>query len=185
MTQEERNQVGMVIAYTAQYYGKDFKKEVIAMMLSDLDDLSMAAVLEAYNRYRKDPKSKFFPLPAQIREIVSPQISIDAEARAIVSRIIQSITRFGYCNGKEARLFIGEVGWSLVKEQGGWSYICENHGRNLNPGVFEAQLKQRAVDKVQYGEKLEVVGERISLGSNLAGVLDFKIKSILSTEDEK
>ncbi len=152
MTQDERNQVGTAIAFTAQYYGREFKREVLAMMVSDLEDLSATAVLEALNTYRRDPKSKTFPLPAQIREMITPTINHDAKAREIAGRIQHAITRFGYSNAQEAQNYIGEVGWSVIQSSGGWSYLCQNHGVNIDPGQFMAQTRDRLKDHFQFGK---------------------------------
>jgi len=152
MTQDERNKVGTAIAYTAQYYGREFKKEVLAMMVSDLEDLSATAVLDTLNRYRKDPRSKTFPLPAQIRDMISPTVNHDAKAREIAGRIQHAITRFGYSNPQEAQNYIGEVGWDVIQSSGGWSYLCQNHGVNIDPGQFMAQTRDRLKDHFQFGK---------------------------------
>ena len=146
MNHLERQQVGVLIANTAQYYGKELRREVISMMISDLDDLPANLILKAYESYRKNPNSKFFPLPAQIREIISPKNSPEAEGREISSRVILAVGKFGWSNSSEAKAFVGEIGWKAVQEFGGWQYICENLGRSLNVGVLSAQIRDRSTD---------------------------------------
>lgn len=146
MNHLERQQVGVLIANTAQYYGKELRREVISMMISDLEDLPIDLVLKAYETYRKNPNSKFFPLPAQIREIISPKNSPEAEGREISSRVILAVGKFGWSNSSEAKAFIGEIGWKAVQEFGGWQYICENLGRTLNVGILSAQIRDRSTD---------------------------------------
>ncbi len=154
MTQDERNKVGTAIAFTAQYYGREFKKEVLAMMVSDLEDLSATAVLEALNAYRRDPKSKTFPLPAQIRDLISPEINPEAEARELLGRVKSAITQFGYMQEESARNYIGNTGWQIVRDAGGWLNLC-NSDFLVNDSM-QAQARNRLIDVVKYGEKLSI-----------------------------
>lgn len=155
MTQDERNKVGTAIAFTAQYYGREFKKEVLAMMVGDLEDLAASAVLDALNRYRRDPRSKTFPLPAQIRDMIAPTPNHDAEARELLGRIKTAITQFGWNQGDAARPYIGEVGWQLVTDQGGWFNLCCSDF--LTNDSMQAQARNRLIDIVHYGPRLKLV----------------------------
>lgn len=153
MTPEERSKVGTLIAFTAQYYGEKFEREVISMMVSDLADLPANDVLAAYEKYRRDPKSKFFPRPGVIRGMIQPEVNHDAKAREIAGRIPAAIVKFGYSNPAEAQSFIGEVGWDVVQSSGGWSYLCQNHGVTIDPGQFMAQTRDRLRDRFEYGRE--------------------------------
>lgn len=155
MTQDERNKVGTMIAYTAQYYGREFKKEVIALMVSDLEDLSATDILGAYNTYRKDPRSKYFPLPAQIRDMIVPAINPEAEARELLGRIKTAITQFGYDQGSAARTYCGEVAWQLVRDHGGWFNLCNSDF--LTNDSMQAQARNRITDVVKFGPRLSLV----------------------------
>lgn len=116
-----------MILLTAIYYSKTVPDAVLEMYAEDLADLPVDRVLEAYKIYRRNPANKFFPLPAQIREIIAPTVSAKSEARESVERIKQAITKFGYCNLNEARMYIGPVGWKLVQGLGGWTAVCESN----------------------------------------------------------
>lgn len=186
MTHEERSKIGTTIAHMAQYYGKAVTKEVIAMMVLDLEDLSVAAVLEAFNAYRRDPRNRFFPLPAQVRELINPTPTPEQIAREAVSRVQEAISRFGYCNSEQAKSFIGELGWGVVKSYGGWSSVCERMGVNLSFDTFAAQARELLKARVIHGGNeiakaaslsYENRGEELIEGSKQ--VLDFvKIKEI-------
>lgn len=143
-----------VIILTASYYGRALSEPVLEMYYEDLCDLPTDQVAAAYKTYRRDPKNKTFPLPAQIRDLVDPSPTPEADARAVSGRISEAIVRFGHSNGNEAKLFIGQVGWDIVQSWGGWAYLCQNYGVTIDPGQFEAQTRNRAVDAIQYGEKL-------------------------------
>lgn len=130
------------IVMTGMYYEKALTEPLIEMYAGDLADLPEAAVVEAYQDYRRNPKNRTFPLPAQIREILAPVVSDEAWARELVARIPQAVSRFGYSNGADARAFIGEHGWQVVKAQGGWSYLCENLGAGFDVMTFQAQARE-------------------------------------------
>ena len=144
------------IVYVAAYYGRDLKDGVVAMMAGDLEDLSFVEVSAAYKKYRLDPKNKTMPLPAQIRDIVSPEINPDAEARELLGRVKTAITQFGYMQGEAAKTYIGEAGWQLVREQGGWNSLCCNSDFLTNDSM-QAQARNRLIDIVKYGPRLSLV----------------------------
>lgn len=129
---------------------------VVEMYLEDLNDLPEQEAIVGYHTYRRNPKNKTFPLPAQIREILRPELSIspEAKAREIAARISGAIVRFGYPNPSGARSFIGEDGWAIVERQGGWSYLCENMGVNVDPGTYQAQTRDLLISNCTYGDAL-------------------------------
>ena len=131
-----------VILLTANYYGRTLNEQVLGMYADDLAGYDEGRVIEAYKTFRRNPKNKTFPLPAQIIEILEPQISVDTQAHEIVSRIVQSISKFGYVGHRHAQPFIGEVGWAVVRRLGGWEYLCREHGDSINPGQFYAQTRE-------------------------------------------
>lgn len=146
------------------YYEKTLSEPLLEMYLGDLADLPEAEVIVAYQAYRRDPKQRGFPLPSQIRSIVRPEISDDTLAREAAARIPEAIRMFGYASPKEAQFFIGDAGWSVVRRFGGWEYICENHGLNLNPSTFLAQARDLAKAHIELS-KAGRLGEAPSLPS--------------------
>lgn len=162
------------IALTFAYYnpGKALDDAVLLMYAEDLGDLNPADVLAAYAVYRRNPKNRAFPLPAQIREVILPQDYISAEQKAaeIAGRICGAVPKFGWCNGKDAEAFIGPIGWQIVQRQGGWTHLCENLGTNINPSAFQAQVRQQLSTNLHYGP--DVVEESIgALPSTRGGEL--------------
>lgn len=144
MNQLERNAVGEALVVLNAYYGREVRREVVSLMLDDLDDCDATGVLSALRDYRRDAKNRQPPLPAQIRAILNPQVDPDSAAREIAARVTAAIPKFGYMRGQDARAYIGEVGWECIERQGGWSFICEHHGLQLDPGVFQAQVRELA-----------------------------------------
>lgn len=154
-----------VILLTAVYYGRELKPEVLSMMADDLSDLDPAVCIQAYGNWRRNPANKTFPLPAQIRELVNPEefVSVETRAREIAARIVGAIPKFGWCNSKEAQVFIGPEGWALVQRSGGWSYLCERVGVSISPSTLQAQLRDQLEGVLQYGAP--TVAQSIGVGT--------------------
>lgn len=131
-----------VIVITASYYGKVISEQLLKMYLEDLSDLSDDEAIAAYRQYRKNPKNRFFPLPAQILEIARPEVSEQSLAVDASAKILQAITNYGSWNSAEAKIFVGEQGWGAVQRMGGWSYLCENVGVSIQPTAFVAQARE-------------------------------------------
>jgi hypothetical protein len=62
-----------IIGSFAEYYGKNLSENQIAMYVEDLQSVSPEALDTAVKQYRRNPKNVFFPLPAQLLEIISAQ----------------------------------------------------------------------------------------------------------------
>ena len=137
------------IVMAASYYRQTISEPVLEMYCEDLVDLPVEAVIEAYRTYRRDPKNKTFPLPAQIREIISPTPNPEALAREIVDRIKIAIKEHGWAATRSAREAVGPEGWVVISGMGGWSAVCESDFI-YNPGL-QAQARNRALDIVTYG----------------------------------
>lgn len=138
------------IILTASYYGRTLSEPVLNMYIEDLQDLPTDQVIKAYREWRRNPRQTAFPLPGQIRGMVSPQVDPQHAAQEIAARITGAIAKFGWCNAREAEAFIGPVGWGIVQRQGGWSYICENHGLTIQPSAFQAQVRDQAAAELKY-----------------------------------
>jgi hypothetical protein len=145
-----------IIIMTANYYNRTLSPQVLEMYVEDLSGHDDLAIINAYKAYRRDPKNKTFPLPAQILEIVSPQLSKETQAQEIASRIVHAIPKFGYNGFAQMAEYVGPIGVEVVRSFGGWAYICENHGAALDPGQFFAQAR----DKVK--AKLEIQASGVS-----------------------
>lgn len=148
MNQQERNSLGAAVSEAAIFYGKmDFTKEQVSMMINVFEKYFPDETLEnfktAISLYIQDSKNKFMFSPATLKPYLHPELSPEAKANEVASRIRSAIGKFGWCNPNEARTYIGELGWKIVERSGGWNYICENHGLDLNPLTFHAQARDQ------------------------------------------
>lgn len=149
MDQNQRNRIGAKITHAAVYFGKNDLSKEQASVLIDVLTYSFAAdgfekILTAIDRYVADPKNKIFFSPATLRPYLNPELSSDAKAIEVANRIRAAIGKFGWPNPNDARAYIGELGWKVVERAGGWAYLCENHGLDLNPLTFFAQSRDSA-----------------------------------------
>lgn len=152
MNQQERQIVGENWLGLAQMYGKDLQPMTLKIMLDAVDDLEASSVVNALHEWTRTSKSSRHPLPAEIRTIVKPELSPDAVANEAASRIRAAIAKHGWANPTEAREYIGDLGWKIVERCGGWLYICENHGVELNPLTFHAQARDQAKAIIESAE---------------------------------
>lgn len=151
-----------IIILTANYYDKKISPQLLDMYFLDLSDLPEPEVIQAYHDYRRNPKNKTMPLPAQIRDMIEPSIDPESAAREIAARINHAITKYGWSNETEASNYIGSEGWSIVERSGGWNYICQNHGITIDPGVFSAQIRELA--KSQLTHDAHAMAKMIGIG---------------------
>ena len=144
-----RARIGETWLAIAEMNGRVISQNALRLMLDAVSDLKSDAVLNALNVWVKTTKQNRHPTPAEIRELVSPQVNDDALAREAAIRIQQAIAKYGYMGGEDAEAFIGEIGWQVVRRFGGWRYICENHGIELNPLTFHAQARDIAKTQIE------------------------------------
>jgi hypothetical protein len=143
---DETQQLKLTIITMAEYYDKSVSDGALKMMAQDLADLPFDAVMKGFETYRKDAGNKFFPLPAQIRQIVQPPVSDTTTAEGLTQLIIEKIRRYNpnwsfFSQGKtrygaygllslEAAMKkeLGELGYTVVLTYGGgWNSLCENY----------------------------------------------------------
>jgi hypothetical protein len=148
VTEAEKQHLKKLLVGTAAYYGQSLRDDVLLLYVEDLTDLPFEAVCTALKEIRRDPKTTRCPLPAVIRNHITPAETDENKAIEAVSRIIDAVSRFGWNNLEAAKEFIGELGWQIVTRDGGWQNVCESMNPD-NLGVYRAQWKQLALTQIQ------------------------------------
>lgn len=143
MTSQERQALAALIVATSAYYGQMLADNVISMYVEDLSDLPFEKIIEAFKKSRRDPKTTRCPLPAVIRGMLDPSSNVEDAARDASSRIIAAVSKYGWNNFEQARTYIGELGWEVVKRHGGWQTLCESLTYS-NMGMLQAQWRELA-----------------------------------------
>lgn len=140
-------EIKALIVATSAYYGQKLEDHVVGMYADDLADLSVIEIARVLKEIRRDPKTTRFPLPATIRDRLTPAITPENEALEAVSRIIAAISKIGPYRVADAREFVGELGWAVVQSEGSWENVCQNLTDD-NLGMLRAQWKNIALTKM-------------------------------------
>jgi hypothetical protein len=125
-------------------FEKPINEFTLAWYCGAFEDLDPSKVADALKQYSRTTKFRQLPTPMQIREMLSPQMNPDNEAREAAARIVQAVGKYGYMSGLEAKQFVGALGWRVVERMGGWAFLCENLGDGLQQGTFMAQARDLA-----------------------------------------
>lgn len=179
LTLEEKKEITRLYDLTCKAFDKNLERDVLKMQVEDLEDLNFNDIHNALIQYRRDSRNQFWPKANKIRELINPKMSIDAQSVAIATKIREGITTYGWANLRAANANLGEMAWVVVERLGGWQYICENHGLNLNPGTFHAQARDVAKSLLESNSIKQI--EHVALNkpnNDVLTALDFKIKEL-------
>lgn len=146
------NELKKVIILTASYYRVALSPEVLEMYVTDLEDLPATQAIQAYLTYRRDPKNRSMPIPAQIRSIAEP--SPDPQDIAILTsgKVTQAVSKYGWSNSAAAMNYIGPLGRKAVSVFGGWAHVCENLGTTIGLTTFQAQVRELIKSEIRVSE---------------------------------
>ncbi len=144
MTTNERSSVGVMWLRIAQVFGKSIEPQTMKVMLDAVDDLPADEVASVLASWMKTTRLARYPFPSEIRERLGHSEAPEDIGRDVASRIIESVSRFGWNNSESAKEFIGELGWVVVTRQGGWVTVCQELDEN-NKGVMQAQMRDLAI----------------------------------------
>jgi hypothetical protein len=100
--------------------------EVIGLYDQHLSPIGYEKVCRALDqiileRNSRDP----FPSIKEIMMLIDPELDPDQEAMVIASRIAGAVARIGPYQSELARQMIGDIGWQVVKSEGGWENVCQ------------------------------------------------------------
>lgn len=144
-TLEQRKIFGTTLVLTAKLYDRDLDRDVARLVIGDLQDLDFQECLNALDAFRKNPKNKTWPRAADIRSMVKQELDDETKGRLAAARALEAVSKFGYSNPVEAKEYIGELGWKAIQRFGGWTYVCENLGVDINITSFQAQIRDIAI----------------------------------------
>lgn len=136
------SEIKALLVMLAEYYQKTLTDNQVRMYAEDLSEFPFEEVSRAMDSYRKNPNNKFFPIPAQLVEIMRPGVDDQSEAVEVSGRIWEAIGKFGRDAPARAKSFVGEVGWHVVQRMGGWAAVCEVIAED--GGIFRAQMREIA-----------------------------------------
>lgn len=184
MTPEQLARTAQGFAMTAAYFRIQVDDEVLRLYAEDVSDLPFDEVIRALVAYRKNPKNRFMPLPAQIRDLIEPVESPEEMAREIAARIGGAIVKFGHPNEGEARIYIGPDGWNIVQRSGGWNHLCQNHGVTIDPSSFHAQIRDQLVSSIRHDPDRRMPALESRVTAKITGSIANGLLKPLPWEDE-
>jgi hypothetical protein len=154
MNDSERKLLARKIHDCAILFGKlDLNPGAITMYINLFEthfNNSCDELLRAYDSYMNDSKNKFFPAPIALREYLFKELSQEDNAKLISAKIIESVKKFGWNNSDKVRQYVGPIGWKAIESWGGWLYICENLGSEINIATFNAQTRDLIKANLNY-----------------------------------
>jgi hypothetical protein len=165
------------IRQLAELYGRQFSVGAIGMMVEDLEVLTEKELELAIKTYRNNPKNMHFPLPAVLVSIIRPADVESDIPRQMGNKIWDSIAKFGHNNSESAKLYLGELGWTVVQQMGGWSSICQCASEDQR-GIFVAQARD-LTESVMRLSKAGKLNEKHELPKPLNIVRQEDVKSLV------
>lgn len=52
------------------------------------------------------------------------RVTLEDESILTSMRVVRAVSKFGHCNPVQARIFVGDLGWKVIEELGGWGNLC-------------------------------------------------------------
>lgn len=180
LNQNERNILSKKLLEIAILYGKEITPEFISMFISSMDNyfkMTLEKYFDALEKYTSDSKNKFFPTPILLREYLDPKLDESDNAKLLSLKINESVSRFGHSNYELAMNYIGPIGKRIVERFGGWNYLCENLGSNIQVGTFIAQSREVIVSMQK--EKICFENEQIEYNNDSMKLAKSIIKDLV------
>lgn len=116
-----------LLAGLAEAFDKKLSPFVAEAYYRALSPLGSEVVRKAF--YAAIERCERFPTVIKLKELagVPDDLPVDDEgkAREIVARIKNAVSTFGYYRGEDAEEYLGELGWFVVSQLGGWKVICD------------------------------------------------------------
>lgn len=119
MTSREKALLNLAKAMGDMY----FNEKRASFVCSFLGKLSEQEFVSACIEVGKD--FKWMPQPVEFLKRSKLREDDEGEARLLVGKIFESIGRFGPYQIVEAKGYLGEIGWEIVRCFGGWLAVCE------------------------------------------------------------
>lgn len=151
---EKRKAMAKILVGLAQLTGRNMNLDGITLFVDAVEPvLSLEEFTMAVRTWQE--KNRAFPMPVDLIEIVRPPIVEKDEAQIVVNKIIEAIKTHGYTwtqwvpkdryvGGSweaDAKAYLGELGFHVVKAWGGWGSIHESYFSAGEETVWRAQLR--------------------------------------------
>jgi hypothetical protein len=160
-----------------ELYQRQPSDELVLLYFEDLRGLSLEEFNRAFAQYRRDPRNRGMPSPAQLMVQIRPlPVSDKDQGQLLAAGLIEALARHGYTwawqknipfiGGSFKSEFISELGpvaWEIVESFGGWQRFHDDFYAS-DVTTFRAQLRDLAAATVaamksgEYKKRLEIEG---------------------------
>jgi len=154
MTSEQKNSIAKLYFEIGELHGRVLSKDTLITLVNSFDDLNFEVVFKTMKDWLLN--GTHFPLPAHIRQKILPSKNESDDISEAVNRSLAAVSKFGYCNSEQAKIYIGALGWQIIQGMGGWVHLCETLGIETPIGVMRKQM-------LDYGE---TVWKRVKRGEH-------------------
>jgi len=90
---------------------------------------------------------EWFPPPATLKRFCKEVYETDEDIGLdTANRIENAVGSYGYMNHKGAREYIGERGWKVVEQLGGWTRVCDIESFDQMPSLRANWRKLATLD---------------------------------------
>jgi len=134
----------ITLAYAIPKFAPDFKDPVaVKVWYNEFKDFDHSDLQLVFVKAKKSLSS--FPSMKQMHEFINPDNTKNRElkisdARDSASRVISSVSKFGYTRPEDAKAYVGPLGWIAIERMGGWVSFCEMLNTD-NIGQLQAQIR--------------------------------------------
>ena len=136
-----------------KYSPKEVNRDLANAWINVLKDYSDIEIKSAFGKAVTSLSQ--FPVPADIKRLCQGTFQTDEQiGEEIAGRIDGAIRSFGEYSPERAKLVIGELGWRVVLQYGGWVNIC-SHLENEMPSA----RKMWRDSATTLSKKLHIKGE--------------------------
>ncbi len=140
-----------IVIENLTFYDAPINEIKVKMYAKDLSNLELENIQRAFSAFRLEKGRRMMPMPADIASFLSPTADSKDLARETALRIRHAVSKYGWSNSRDAQIYIGDTGWSVVERIGGWQHICENLGTEIQETTFMAQCRDAIESTINLG----------------------------------
>lgn len=124
----------------ARECGKELDEELLKFYVRAVTPYGFEKATEAIHYVLLSRRTNApFPSPRDIVEIIDGDTEDSADS--IANRMVGAIAKFGSYDPKGARAYMGEDGWKVIQDSGGWSTLCQTMRSDQTP-TYRSQWKK-------------------------------------------
>lgn len=147
---EDKERFVRALVFLAKECGKELMEAHFELYCRAFKMAGFAAGVKAVehlllNRRDRDP----MPTPRELLSIAVTCEDDPGNAEDIASRMVGAVAKFGHSNPESARKFMGELGWEIIQNEGGWSQICASM-REKEVTIYKSQWKKALEKKIEH-----------------------------------